>query len=136
GDLRMRQNQRGMSMWPFVISLVLLLIFVFLWFGEKSDAEKATNDKIKAEAERQALNDDLGKYEEYVREVADTVGYASDETIGAAKTPATNLKKLRDDLNADGTGAAKKWKDTLQVKAKKNSFSVKAGGATEMKDTS
>jgi hypothetical protein len=40
----MRHPERGMSMWPFVVALVLLLVFIFLWYSQKDETDKARGE--------------------------------------------------------------------------------------------
>jgi hypothetical protein len=47
----MRNSERAASIWPFIITLLLLLVFVFLWFSEKGDRETAAAERDKAQAD-------------------------------------------------------------------------------------
>jgi NAD-dependent DNA ligase len=58
-----RARERGMSFWPFAISLLLLIVLVIMWFSATSERDqwKASFDKAQtnqkaAEAERDAAN--------------------------------------------------------------------------------
>ena len=103
-------------MWPFVVTLVLLLLFIVLWYGQKGDSDtlKAVNTKLAAEklqAETRAgvLLDRYG-------ELSKVVGFATETVDGR---PVTNLTALQAALNPDQAGsplAELKAKSTLAVK--------------------
>lgn len=123
----MRQHQlseRGSANWPFIITLILLLVFAYMWFDEKDQKEQAlvrdTESKEKAEAYEQAAT----VVANYAADLAQRIGWLDqdmkslipDPTDGdaAAKAAAekgralvgsrsiTNLGKLDQQLKKDG----------------------------------
>jgi hypothetical protein len=68
-----RARERGMSFWPFAVSLLLLIALVFMWFGASSErdqwkarADKATADAARAEQEKV---EEIRKFQEASRHV-------------------------------------------------------------------
>ena len=78
----MRHQERGMSMWPFVIALVLLLVFVFLWYDQKSEVEKKSEDVTRLVKEKEVVTTQLSDAENYLDEVTKAVGFATKGNAG------------------------------------------------------
>ncbi|MCC7138553.1 MAG: hypothetical protein IT460_09030 [Planctomycetes bacterium] len=125
----MRLSERGMSMWPFVICLVLLLAFVFLWFSEKGEHEKATEEVAKLKLDVVAKDTELSEYDKWVREITAAVGFSS-KTLGSQKTQVTDVETLVKAINPDGDGPIKALRDAAVVKATKGLITPKSGAAT------
>ena len=97
--MRTRTSERGASIWPFVISLVLLLVFVFLWFDRKGEAEKLDKTIIDLKADVEKANTKAGELENYAGELSDLVGWKKlDPKISTTKelTDTATLKKALD----------------------------------------
>ncbi len=80
----MRNQERGASFWPFVVSLVLLLVFVFLWYGQMGDNDKLTKQVADLKLDVEKITAQASKAEEHNERVAEVVGFQS--------TPGTNSK--------------------------------------------
>src|SRR5262245_9294671 len=124
---RPSHSERGMSMWPFVICLVLLLIFVFLWWSEKDNAETEAGKVATLQKEKEAINVNLGAYQKYVTEITLAVGYRGTEKFGDESREATVIESLKKDIDPAGTGGVKKAIDSLTVNTVSNLFTIKAG---------
>ena len=44
----MLTRERGSANWPFIISFVLLLVFGWLWYDQKGEADKFREDAKKS----------------------------------------------------------------------------------------
>ncbi len=120
----MRNQERGASIWPFVITLVLLLIAVFLWYGQMGDADKLTKQVADLKAENEKITAQASKAEEHNEKVAEVVGFAT--------TPGTNnklwvnvddLKKALDPTVAGG--AVAQFIEATKVKSTKPFYANK-----------
>jgi|GEM_PF-3430392 len=122
----MRHQERGLSVWPFVICLVLTLIFGFLWYSEKSEVEKLVEQRAKAVAERQEANDQVVKWADYAEGLSDVVGYRD---FALLTKVVTNVDKLKADLDADNAGGAVgKFQAASKFTAVRGLFPARAGG--------
>lgn len=122
----MRHQERGLSVWPFVICLVLTLIFGFLWYSEKTNGEKLAEQKAKAIADRQEMVDQVGKWSDWAASVSDVVGYQTFSLLSKTVTDVEALKKDLDPNNA--TGAMGKFQAAAKFTAVRGVFPAKAGG--------
>jgi hypothetical protein len=133
----MRNSERAASIWPFVITLLLLLLFVFLWFSEKGDRETLTaeRDKFKAEFEKSAAIE--GALKAHMDRTAAVVGFTKNveikipkgdqmETVatGAWVDPDTVQTQLNPDNN---TGIVAGLRTASEVTMKQDLFRPKAG---------
>lgn len=111
----MRTSQRGASIWPFIISLLLLLMFVFLWFDRKSASEKADADVVKLKADVEKLNLDVGVRDDYLEKLAEVVGFVAPQPFSGAKlVPDPVAIKKAIDMAEPGS-FFKKWVDASTV---------------------
>lgn len=124
----MRLSERGMSMWPFVISLVLALGFLFMWFGAKGDHEKATEEITKLKKEIEGKDAEISEYDKFAEAVTNAVGFAS-KTLGTQKRSVTDVDALLKATNPDGDGPIKGLRDAAVVKTAKGLITPKAGAA-------
>src|SRR5438045_9651261 len=76
----MHKHERGMSFWPFVITLILLLVFVFMWFSAKSDKEDALVAKAKAEDAATLTTDKFTQITDYLDKLGKVVGWQDVKT--------------------------------------------------------
>src|SRR5436190_8255685 len=104
-SVEMRHQERGMSMWPFVIALVLLLVFVFLWYDQKSEVEKKSEDVTRLVKEKEVVTTQLSDAENYLDEVTKAVGFATKGNAGNTRFW-TNVTELSNALNPDKDGSA------------------------------
>lgn len=112
----MRHPERGMSMWPFVITLVLLLMFIVLWYSQKGDTDALKLENTRVTAENAALQEQKAKILDSYAELSKVVGYA---TKTEENRSVTDLAALTAALNPDQAGsplAELKAKATLAVK--------------------
>jgi len=118
----MRQHQlseRGSANWPFIITLILLLVFAYMWFDERDQKEQALLKEDVSTAKAEAYEQAATAVSNYAAELSQLVGYLDrdmksliDDAGGddaAAKGRAlvgsrsiTNLQKLREQLTKDG----------------------------------
>jgi hypothetical protein len=122
----MRHQERGLSVWPFVICLVLTLIFGFLWYSEKSDREKLAEQRTAALADAAAARAATVTWEEYGAEVTSIVGYGSKTVNGKLVTDPEKVKADIDPANA--AGAFGKLAAAARFTAIRSLFPAKAGG--------
>lgn len=122
----MRHQERGLSVWPFVICLVLTLIFGFLWYSEKSDREKLAGERITAIAEKVKAQEEAAAWVEYAAAVTDIVGYGSKTVNGKLVTDPEKVKADLDPANA--AGAFGKFATASRFSAVRGLFPAKAGG--------
>jgi len=73
----MRNHERGASIWPFVITLVLLLIAVFLWYSGMGDNDKLTKQVADLRLDVEKITAQASKAEEHNERVAEVVGFQS-----------------------------------------------------------
>jgi hypothetical protein len=83
----MRNSERGMSVWPFVITLLLLLLFVFLWFSEKGNREQLTADKLKVEAQKEEAGAIAAAYKTLLDRTGQVVGFWSKPPVVKVMKP-------------------------------------------------
>src|SRR5437868_2566099 len=76
----MHKHERGMSFWPFVITLILLLVFVFMWFSQKSDTDEAVKARLVAESNSKARTEAATAWELYIERLAKVVGFQDQKT--------------------------------------------------------
>jgi hypothetical protein len=102
----MRNRERGAANWPFIISFVLLLIFGWLWFDQKGDADKfrdevAKEKKIAADATALAR-----EREDRLEEISKVVGFRSATavtgTTAAGGSYWTDPAQIQNHLKEDG----------------------------------
>src|SRR5205085_2625472 len=141
----MRTLNRGVSHWPFIITLVLLLVFIFLWYGQKSDADAANatiatlQKKIDFTPDathtgEPGLNQNIGVYEDWADKVSKLVGWQTKTLLPGSK-PVSNPDKIADALNPDKEGSAiKAVKDAATVSYVNATF--KQGKGTSVPATS
>ena len=118
----MRQHQlseRGSANWPFIITLILLLVFAYMWFDEKDQKEQALARDTASEAKAKAYEQAATAVANYAADLSQLVGYLDkdmksliDDAGGedaAAKGRAlvgsrsiTNMQKLQAQLTKDG----------------------------------
>jgi len=67
--------ERGSTNWAFIITLILLLVFVYMWYDETDKQDKMTQDLKKAREDNVALNSDAVRAVEALRAISDAVGW-------------------------------------------------------------
>ncbi|MBL9087696.1 MAG: hypothetical protein JNM10_11205 [Planctomycetia bacterium] len=122
----MRHQERGLSVWPFVICLVLTLIFGFLWYSEKSDREKLAEQRTAALKDAADARAATATWEEYVAELTNIVGYGTKSVNGKTVTDPEKIKADLDPANAGG--AIGKLATAAKFTALRGVFPAKAGG--------
>jgi hypothetical protein len=103
----MRNLQRGMSFWPFIICLLLVLIMGFLWYDEKGQHEKTTEKLNTSQKDNTALQETIAKREQMLDDISGVVGF---QTITEGNPPRhwTDYKLVQKHLDPLGevAGAA------------------------------
>ncbi len=93
-------NERGSSQWPFVITLVILLVFVYMWFSEKDKRDVAETDRAKSQEEYANLSKATTDVLNYFRDVSAKVGWASKSLNDVVQDP--NAKEVLNRLAGSG----------------------------------
>ena len=108
-----RTSERGASIWPFLISLLLLLMFIFLWFDKKSTNEKNEAEVTKLKGEIDKANAELGEFALYAENVTAIVGFQAPPKFPAAQgKPMTDPEAVRKAIDMAEAGSAfNKWKE-------------------------
>ena len=109
----MPTSARGASHWPFIITLVLFLGCIFLWFDQKSETDAA--NKTIAELKRDINGDEkaaivglrqkLLTVEEWADKVTAVVGFQKDTLLPEHNKQVTKPELVADALNADKDGS-------------------------------
>lgn len=129
----MRNQERGASYWPFIISLVLLLGFVFLWYGAKGEADQLRQEK--EGLQKRISNDDpankglqqqLTDWESYADEVSTVVGFQGYTMPGHTK-PLTDVKAVSKALLDQPGSEFGDMKAAATVMVSGNSYKPKVG---------
>jgi hypothetical protein len=132
----MRNSERAMSVWPFVITLLLLLLFVFLWFSEKGDRETITAQRDEARQRVETIGAIEGKLKDQLTKTAEVVGFAKQITLtvdvgGKQETVSgvwVDTDKVAAELNPDNAGGAvNRLRATSEVSIKQDLWRPKAG---------
>jgi hypothetical protein len=136
----MRKSERGMSSAPFIVTLVLFLLFVFLWYDAKSDKDKAQteNDQLKKQinnpepktGEVEGLNQHIGVLESKLNEITKVVGFATEKIPGKLDglltTNPVDVAKALDDKS----GPFKDMRDASVVRVANQTYKPTKGGPT------
>lgn len=73
-----RLSERGASAWPFVITLLLLLVFVYMWFKTTDERDTALNDAASARKALQASKNTQAATAQKFGELSKAVGFLND----------------------------------------------------------
>ncbi len=97
-------NQRGSVNWAFIITLFLLLAFIFLWFTAADERDKAKGEKDKLLVTNKTLVGEVLSVGQKLGEVSSLVGW-NDQTLTLSSGETvryTNVEKLKGDLAENG----------------------------------
>src|SRR5262245_3252553 len=134
----MRKSERGMSSAPFIITLVLLLLFIFLWYDAKSDKDKALTKNAELEKainnpepksnEVEGLNQHIAVLEKTIDDISRVVGFQNlkipgKQSTGLATDPAEVAKALD-----EKSGPFKDLKEAAVVKLANQAYKPTKGG--------
>ncbi|MGE0190983.1 MAG: hypothetical protein AB7T63_02975 [Planctomycetota bacterium] len=99
-----RGSERGASAWPFILTLVLLLVFVWLWYAETEKKDNAlAAEKQAKQAELDAKNETKRAMDE-LEALSRVVGYQdSTFSAGGRTISTTNRATLEAHVKPDGT---------------------------------
>lgn len=99
-----RGSERGASAWPLVLSLVLLLVFVYMWYAETDKRDEAlAKEKQAQEAELKAKNETNRALDE-LEALSRLVGYQESTFSANGRTiSTTNRATLEAHVKPDGT---------------------------------
>jgi len=75
-----RARERGMSFWPFAVTLLGLAVFVFLWFGATSERDNALRTANKAEEARKNMEEEMNKANARVVAISNATGFKGAST--------------------------------------------------------
>jgi hypothetical protein len=70
-----RARERGMSFWPFAVSLLVLIVMVVLWFGANSELDQWKRTAAKAETDRKEMEEARNKAQRDYQTTTKSVGY-------------------------------------------------------------
>lgn len=101
---KIRGREAGMSFWPFVIALVLVLVAVVFWYDGTKDTEKIRSERDAARAEAQSWKDRFDKANGKLIDLAPVTGYPDAENH-------TDRAKL----SAEMVAFLDKWREKLTV---------------------
>ena len=68
-------RQLGGTNWAFIITLIIALVFIWLWFQETDKIDKAMADKKAAEDDRAAIDAEANKLADALVEISNVVGW-------------------------------------------------------------
>lgn len=88
-----RARERGMSFWPFAISLLGLIVFIILWFSAASERDNANASAARAENQRKAAVEEKDAALSRLGAVSKEVGFLSG---GNMSDPAEILRQLKE----------------------------------------
>lgn len=112
----MRTRQRGASHWPFIISLVLLLIAIFLWIDRKSEADKVAGEVEKLKKDVEVANGKIGEYDEWATKVTEVVGFPAPAKFAPAAKQFTDPEAVKKAISLEDAGSVfGKWKEASTV---------------------
>ena len=80
----MRQHQlseRGSANWPFIITLILLLVFAYMWFDEKDQKEQAQVQTTEATDKAKAYEQAATQVANYAADLSQLVGWTTDRDM-------------------------------------------------------
>lgn len=80
----MRQHQlseRGSANWPFIITLILLLVFAYMWFDEKDQREQAQIKETQATEKADAYEQAATLVANYAADLSQLVGWTTDQDM-------------------------------------------------------
>jgi len=118
---KIRGREAGMSFWPFVVALVLVLVAVVFWYDGTKDHEKTKQDLATKAAEAQSWKDRFGEANKKLIALVDVTGYPD-----AASHP--DAEKLQTEL----VGFADKWREKATIEFDNDRYTATgAGGAVE-----
>lgn len=81
-DMRQHQlSERGSANWPFIITLILLLVFAYMWFDERDQREVAQVQSAAAEDKATASEQALTAVANYAADLSLLVGYTTDKDM-------------------------------------------------------
>ncbi len=115
----LHRSQRGSANWPFIISLLLLLVFVYMWFSQRDDLDAAEQSAATAKAERAEYEQIAREIASYTNDLSQTVGWQTKNPADVLQNASlkekantlpgvqqfffTDLDKLTANLTPDGT---------------------------------
>lgn len=88
-----RARERGMSFWPFAVSLLGLIVFIILWFSAASERDNANAAAARAENQRQAAVKEKEETLSRLGAVSKEVGFLAG---GNMSDPAEILRQLKE----------------------------------------
>ncbi len=132
----MRNTERGISHWPFIITLVLLLVFGFLWFSEKGDRESADKKLQEAGKLRDQYSAELAEAKGKLQEITDKVGWVEKKdpkdvwhTAGNSVVgPFTDVEAVSRAIDPNNVGGpVNAFREALKVQMRQDYWRPKAG---------
>ena len=131
----MRHTERGGANWPFIISLVLLLVFGFLWYDQKDQGDK-TAEKLKAaQAEAAAAIAVTADREIRLDKISEVVGWRNDTKNADQSAHGhqwTSPEAIVNHLTLEGLvdgkpGAVNAWRSESTVEIDSVIYKLRAG---------
>lgn len=98
-----RARERGMSFWPFVVSLLLLIVFVIMWFSATTERDEAKAKQAKAEAAEKKAQEDLQNANKNYINASTVVGYTGGGSGTSPEAVTGAMKDVKDKIAADTT---------------------------------
>src|SRR5262245_13923442 len=88
-----RARERGMSFWPFAVSLLLLLAFVIMWFSATSERDQAKLQAQKAVDSMKAMEEERNTTNAKMVAVSKAAGFTGGSTT---TDPAEIERQMKD----------------------------------------
>jgi hypothetical protein len=104
-----RSSERGASQWPFIITLLLMLFFVWKWWETTELRDQALAEKATAIEQRQVDKSRAEKIIAYAEELSNSVGWKNStidtaglDSKGRPSVPVTSLDVLKAHVQPGG----------------------------------
>ena len=93
-----RTRERGMSYWPFVVTLVAFFVMTYMWYeaGKSQDQDKDTIRQLQSDVQTQ--KDKAFQLDQALQLVGEKTGYANDRNEPDAEKIGAGVKELLDSL--------------------------------------
>lgn len=116
-----RARERGMSFWPFAVSLLALIAFVIMWFSATSERDDAKRQADRAAKDRSDMQDQLDAANKKLVAVSKATGFTSGGTTTNPEEIANQIKEY-----------APKLRDTMTITFPANRYQADATGGGQV----
>lgn len=116
---KIRSREAGMSFWPFVIALVMVLVLVFVWYDGTKDTEKIQGDLVRANAEAKHQQERFKAANDALIELVEVTGFPNAEGKPDKQQVADAIATFLD-----------KWREKMTIEFDADRFSSTGLGGT------